>query len=376
MFRISDLKQPVLGISPMDGVTDSAMRYITKKYGNPDIIYTEFTHVHGLCVAGDKLLHHFRYDPIERPIIAQIYGKEPIYFYHAAKIVCALGFDGLDINMGCPAKTVEQSGSGAALIRTPDLAKEIVQACKDGVRDWVVNGELTGLANRTLTALNEMIQSNLKKHENYKGTESTGYRNLMTNVNTAGNTTEGVTDGAVTYTREEIPVSVKTRIGYDSPITAEWITKICEAKPEWLAVHGRTLKQMYTGNADWNELKIAVESSNVPVLVNGDIKTRDDFDTIMKLTGAHGALIGRATNGNPWVFDELRGTHTTKSFDEIKKVIIEHTAKFVEEVPDPKGFFQMRKHLAWYISGIENATELRVKLMQATSLEDVVRILN
>jgi tRNA-dihydrouridine synthase B len=363
MFRITDLKQPVLGISPMDGVTDSAMRYITKKYGNPDIIYTEFTHVHGLCVAGDKLLHHFRYDPIERPIIAQIYGKEPEYFYHAAKMVCALGFDGLDINMGCPAKTVEQSGSGAALIRTPELAKEIVQACKDGVRDWVATGELTGLANRTKEALNEMIAKNLKKHENYTGEKTIGFRNLMTNTDNSE------------YVREEISVSVKTRIGYDSPITAEWISKICEAKPEWLAVHGRTLKQLYTGNADWNELKIAVETSNVPVLVNGDIKTKQDFDTVQELTGSYGALIGRALYGNPWVFDELRGTHTPKSFEEIKKVIIEHTEKFVEEVPDPKGFFQMRKHLSWYISGIENATELRTKLMQATSLEDVKRIL-
>jgi tRNA-dihydrouridine synthase len=368
MFRITDLKQPVLGISPMDGVTDSAMRYITKKYGNPDVIYTEFTHVHGLCVAGDKLLHHFRYDPIERPIIAQIYGKEPEYFYHAAKMVCALGFDGLDINMGCPAKTVEQSGSGAALIRTPELAKEIVLACKKGVQDWVKTGELTGLTSRTREAVDEMIQKNLKKHENYTGEKTIGYRNLMTNKKD--------TDGNLKSEREEISVSVKTRIGYDSPITAQWISTICEAKPEWLAVHGRTLKQLYTGNADWNELKIAVETADVPVLVNGDIKTKEDFETVTQLTGAYGALVGRALYGNPWVFEEFRGKEIKHSFEDIKKVIIEHTEKFVEEVPDPKGFFQMRKHLSWYISGIENATELRIKLMQATSLEDVKRILN
>lgn len=365
MFRITDLKQPILGISPMDGVTDSAMRYITKKYGNPDIIYTEFTHVHGLCVAGDKLLHHFKYDPIERPIIAQIFGKEPEYFYHVAKMVCALGFDGVDINMGCPAKTVAQSGSGASLIRTPELAKEIILACKEGVKHWVENGNLTGITSRTQKAVDEMIQLNLKKHEDYTGEETIGYRNLMTNRK-----------GSSQYPRDVISVSVKTRIGYDSPITAEWILHLNEVKPEWLAVHGRTLKQMYTGNADWNELKIAVESTNIPVLVNGDIKTKDDFEKVIELTGAYGALIGRATYGNPWIFEELRGKKNELSFDEIKKVIIEHTEKFVEEVPDPKGFFQMRKHLSWYISGIENASELRTKLMQASSLQDVKRILS
>ncbi len=367
MFKITDLKQPVLGISPMDGVSDSAFRYITKKYGNPDIIYTEFTHVHGLCVAGDNLLHHFVYDPIERPIIAQIYGKEPEYFYHAAKMVCALGFDGIDINMGCPAKTVAQSGSGAALIRTPELAKEIVAATKKGVEDWVANGELTGLAGRTQRALDEMIATHIRKHDGFVGEKSVGMNNLFAKKDN--------------LQREKISVSVKTRIGYDSPITAEWISKIAEAKPDWLAVHGRTLKQMYTGFADWNELKIAVECTDIPVLVNGDIKTKADLEKVLELTGAYGALIGRALEGNPWAFREMRGenfkeNHAPVAWELTKKIIIEHTRKFVEDKPDPKAFFQMRKHLSWYINGVENATEIRVKLMQATSLEDVINILS
>ncbi len=362
MFRVSDLKKPVLAISPMDGVSDSAFRYITKKYGNPDLIYTEFTHVHGLCVAGDKLLHHFVYDPIERPILAQIYGKEPEYFYHASKIVCAMGFDGLDINMGCPAKTVALSGSGAGLIRTPELAKEIVAACKEGVRDWVSNGELTGLAGRTEEALFQMIDDHIKKHDGFVGERSAGHSNLLAKKEN----TE----------RKEIPVSLKTRIGYDVPITAQWISTIAEAKPEWIAVHGRTLKQMYTGFADWNELKIAVECTDIPVLVNGDIKTKEDFEKVMNLTGAYGALIGRALEGNPWAFKEMRGETVDKSFETVKKVIIEHTQKFIQDKPDPKAFFQMRKHLSWYISGFDNATEIRIKLMQASNIDDVINVLN
>jgi nifR3 family TIM-barrel protein len=347
MFNISQLKNPVIGLSPMDGVTDAADRFIIKKYGNPDIMYTEFTHVQGLCIAGDNLLHHFIYDEIERPIIGQIYGKEPEYFYHAAKMIAYLGFDGVDINMGCPAKTVTASGAGAGLIRTPDLAREIIAAVREGVKHWSETGKFTGLSNRTLKALEEMKP----------GRE---YRDL-------------------------IPVSVKTRIGYDQPITESWISNLNQAKPDWLAVHGRTLKQMYTGEANWDELKIAVETAGVPVLVNGDIQTKEDLAEVLELTKAHGALIGRATYGNPWVFKELRMTNYelreeektyTPSLNDRFNVLLEHTQKFIEVYPDPKAFFQMRKHFGWYCKGFDGASETRVKLMQAKSIEDVREIIS
>jgi len=337
--KILDLKYPVLGLSPMDGVTDSAYRFITKKFGKPDLIFTEFTNVIGLSMAGHHVLKDFHYDKSQKPIVAQIYGKNPEYFYHAAKIACELDFDAVDINMGCPAKNVASSGSGAALIKTPELAKEIIAATKEGVKHWAENGELTGLPTKTKNAI--------KKLEREIGVEITE--------------------------RKEIPVSVKTRIGFSEPITEQWISTVASMNPAWISVHGRTLKQMYTGEADWLEIKKAVEITDIPVLANGDVKTYDDFKKILEVTGAFGALIGRGSYGNPWIFQgkNIEDVPLKEKFN----VLIEHTKRFVELNPDPKAFVQMRKHFGWYVKGFDGAKEAREKLMRANSITDVELIL-
>ncbi len=337
--KILNLEYPVLGLSPMDGVTDSAYRYITKKYGNPDLIFTEFTNVIGLSVAGHHVLKDFHYDKSQKPIVAQIYGKDPEYFYHAAKIACELNFDAVDINMGCPAKNVASSGSGAALIKTPELAKEIIAATKEGVRHWVEDGKLTGLPTKTKNAI--------KALENEIGIEP--------------------------HERQMIPVSVKTRIGFSEPITEQWISTVASMNPAWISVHGRTLKQMYLGEANWLEIKKAVEITDIPVLANGDIKTYDDYKRILEVTGAFGALIGRGSYGNPWIFKGRKFEDV--SLEEKIKVLIEHTRKFVELNPDPKAFVQMRKHFGWYIKGFDGAKETREELMRANSTEEVELIL-
>lgn len=325
----------------MDGVSDAAFRFITSKYGEPDIMYTEFVNVMGLCIAGYNTLKELAYDEIERPVIGQIYGKDPEYFYHAAKIICALGFDGVDINMGCPAKNVTQSGSGAALIKTPDLAREIIAAVKKGVEDWVENGELTGINDKTLQA----VEAEVEKH---------------------GLTEKNKVD------RKSIPTSVKTRIGYAEPVTESWIQNLDKADPAWIAVHGRTLKQMYTGLADRNELKKAVNSTDKAVLINGDLENREVALEAIDETGAFGGLIGRGTFGNPWAFNKVA---KEVSFEDRVKVMIEHTEKFIELSPDPRAFFQMRKHFGWYMKGFDGAKELRIKLLTSSSLVEVKEIL-
>ena len=124
----------------MDGVTDAPNRTMHGLYGRPDVVITEFTNVEGLWRGGDRIFRDFLYTPAERPVVAQIFGCQPEYFYKAAHVVCELGFDGLDINMGCPAKTIANKGGGAGLIRVPDIAKAIIRAAQKGVRDWA-NGQ-------------------------------------------------------------------------------------------------------------------------------------------------------------------------------------------------------------------------------------------
>ena len=120
----------------MDGVTDASFRYMTAKHGGPDVTLTEFVNVQSAFHSTHTLLKDFTYSDIERPIVPQIYGKTPELFYRVAHVVCELGFDGLDINMGCPARKVAATGCGAALTRVPQLAREIIRAVKRGIQDW------------------------------------------------------------------------------------------------------------------------------------------------------------------------------------------------------------------------------------------------
>lgn len=370
MNSIFKINEPIVGLAPMDGVSDSPFRFITKKYGDPDLMVTEFTNVMGMCIAGDKIFDVFHYDESQRPIIGQIYGKEPEYFYHASKIIMALGFDGVDINMGCPAKNVASSGAGAGLIRTPDLAREIISAVKEGINHWKESKQLTGLSERSQKAFNEIL--NLKmlellkidsKSQNLQNLEKEymGLNNLLSNF-------------YAEFTPKEIPVSVKTRIGFDKPITEQWIGNLDRETPSWITIHGRTLKQMYEGKADWNEIKKGVNSTRAPVLANGDIKTKDDFNEVLKITGARGALIGRASFGDPLIFSKIRDQEI-KNID-IRDLIIEHTKKFIELYPDPKAFFKMRKYFGWYIKGFYGASVLRVKLMQVSTINELEDLLN
>ena len=128
----------------MDGITDAPFRYITAKHGGPDVTLTEFVNIQSALYSPHTLTKDFTYSEIERPVVAQIYGKTPELFYKVAQVVCELGFDGLDINMGCPAKNVAASGCGAALIRTPELAREISPAAKAGIADWQRGQTLAG----------------------------------------------------------------------------------------------------------------------------------------------------------------------------------------------------------------------------------------
>src|SRR5438876_806636 len=143
------IPQPIIGLSPMDGVTDPAFRFIVARYGKPDVQVTEFINVDEVCHGGEAAWQQLQYAEIERPIVAQIYGADPDKFYQVAQVVCELGFDGVDINMGCPSKNVSARGCGAALIRNPPLVRgngdvESLQDLVARARETQVHGVLIG----------------------------------------------------------------------------------------------------------------------------------------------------------------------------------------------------------------------------------------
>ena len=367
---------PILGLSPMDGVTDAPMRKLIALTSKPDVIMTEFVNVEGLARGAVKMLEDFEYDECERPVVAQIYGTEIDSFYQVAFVVCELGFDGVDINMGCPAKKVAHRGAGAGLINTPDHAKKIIDVVQKAVSDFSkgMTMEEAGIRPKVITRVREMQKKILSR------------------------------GGSIL--KEKIPVSVKTRMGVQEIVAEHWMEHLLEKNIQAITLHGRTLKQGYSGEANWEIIKKAGKiiadynksldsarepsSEKTPVLFlgNGDIQSFDDAQEKIAQAEISGALIGRATFGNPWIFSEKNPLHFDEAdlseeevLEEEKRIekmrkekCLEHCRLFEEIFPN-RPFFIMRKHLGWYMKHFSGSRELRKQLMLANSSDEVQKIL-
>lgn len=337
--------QPIIGLSPMDGITDQPFRFITKKYGQPDVVFTEFTSVEGLGHGATQLLRDFVYDETQRPIVAQIYGTTPAFFEQAAVILCTLGFDGIDINMGCPAKNVAHSGAGAALIKTPELAQAIIRATHKGVLDWQNGRTVADCPDITTKIATEVEQRATQLPAHYQD------RSRI------------------------VPVSVKTRVGFDQPVIAEWIPRLLETEPAVISLHGRTLRQGYAGEASWAAIGQAAElvrPTSTLILGNGDVRSREDALARVQQFGVNGVLIGRASFGNPYVFRPRDFAPSTS----IYAIALEHARLFEATYGSSERFHfaPMRKHLGWYVRNFANAKQVRIELFQSNSATQVEEI--
>lgn len=337
-----NLKKPIIGLAPMDGVTDPAFRYMVASTCKPSVMFTEFVNVEGLARGAEKMLPGFFYSAKERPIVAQLFGTEVDSFYKAAVLICYLGFDGIDINMGCPVNKIASKGSGAALIKNPKLAKKIIKSVLKGINDFA-NG--ISLEN---AGVHENIISFIKKNKKMFG-------------------------GIILKKpdRKIIPLSVKTRIGYDKICAEEWAKSLIDFGVKIITMHGRTLKQLYSGEANWEVLgKVAkiCKKNDVMFFGNGDISSLDDAKEKIKKYGCDGVLIGRATNGNPWFFGGKE-----PSLKDRLSTIKKHVKYFEKLSYLP--FQTLKKHLAWYTKGFEGAKEMRMSFMQAQSGKDIDAII-
>jgi tRNA-dihydrouridine synthase len=353
------LPRPVIGLSPMDGVTDAAFRLITARLGKPDVIFTEFTHVHDVCRGPEFLLDSLRYDEAERPIVAQLYGKDPELFYQAAHVVCELGFNGLDINMGCPSRNVASSGSGAGLIKTPDLAHAIIRAARQGIADWTAGQSLDAAGLKAARA--EIV------HRLNAGRKSP--------------------PAAV---RSAIPLSVKTRLGYDEVIVERWIEHLLIESPAVISLHGRTLQQMYRGEADWAAIGRAaqlVRGTDTLLFGNGDVQSLSDVVRRVGATGVDGVLVGRAALGAPWFFREKeearRRAQTAEAWEDAPwtpsladrfEILLAHARQFDADQGRDQ-FRRMRKHLGWYCKGFPYAAALRARMFLVSSVAEAEAVI-
>ena len=319
------LPKPILVLAPMADVTDAAFRRMIAKYsaheradgtvGGPDVMWTEFVAADGLVRATpegkEKLMADLLYSEEERPIVAQLFTSNPEHMEYAAKLCRELGFDGIDINMGCPDRSIEKQGCGAAMIKNPDSAREIIRAAMRG----------------------------------------------------AG----------------KVPVSVKTRVGYNRDQLEEWLPAILKESPAAVTVHARTRKEMSKVPARWERVQRAVEirnelKSETLILGNGDAESLEDARRKAELSGADGVMLGRAIFGNPWLFHPEKDVATV-SLEERLQVMVEHTKLFVELLPF-KNFSIMKKHYKAYVNSFPGAAELRAELMEKNStaeIEEVVK---
>lgn len=303
----SKLKRPFFVMAPMANVTDTAFRTLFVKYGKPDVIWTEFVSADGLCSSGrDVLLRDLAFSNAERPIVAQLFSSDPDKMFEAAQLIEKLGFDGLDINMGCPDRSIERQGAGASHIKDPSLAKEIIKSARLGA--------------------------------------------------------------------PSLPISVKTRIGYNKNEINTWIRDLLNEKLTALTVHLRTRKEMSDVPAHWELMPEIIRlrdeiSPKTLIIGNGDVYSMEEAHKRVRESGCDGVMIGRGIFGNPWFFNGSSVSDIPPK--ERLLVMLEHVKLFDKLLSDIKNFSIMKKHFKAYVSGWDGARELRVKLMDAKNLKEV-----
>jgi nifR3 family TIM-barrel protein len=305
------LPKPFFVLAPLEDVTDAAFRRLIAHHGKPDVMFTEFTSADGLVLATEsgkaKILKKMLYSENERPIVAQLFSANPERMEVACRMIADLGFDGIDINMGCPDRAIEKGLCGSGMIKHPVLAKEIIRAAKRG----------------------------------------------------AG----------------KLPVSVKTRIGYVNNEISTWVPNLLEEGIAALTIHARTRNEMSQVPARWEHVKEVVDirhSLGVDTLIigNGDLQNLEDARAKVAAAGCDGAMLGRAIYGNPWLFAE----HIPTPKERIE-VLIEHIKLFDKLLGGVVNFATMKKHFKSYISGWDNAKELRISLMETNNALDAIALL-
>ena len=302
--------------APMAGISNSAYRRIIKEMG-PGLIYAEMVSDKAITFGSKKTIDMLYMTESERPISQQIFGSDKKSFVEAAKFIYEnMHPDIIDINMGCPVpKVAISSQAGSALLKDPDKVYEIVKAVKESV---------------------------------------------------------------------PIPVTVKIRSGWDANSkNATVIAKKCEeAGADAIAIHARTRSQGYSGKADWNMIKQVKESVSIPVIGNGDIFSCYDAKRMLDTTGCDFVMIGRGSLGNPWLIKECveyleNGTIPKEvRFEEKIDMIKKHLNLLRETKNDKVALLEIRTHIAYYLKGLKNSSELKNMIFKTKSFEEIEALLN
>ena len=318
-----------LFLAPLAGVSDRAFRDVCRAEG-AEYTVSEMVSAKALCyeqrtkkeAAPTKTAPLASVYESEMPMAIQLFGCEPDFMAEAARLIEEMSYRGctsdtppaaIDINMGCPVHKIVGNGEGSALMKNPALAADIVRAVRRAV---------------------------------------------------------------------SLPVTVKIRAGWDADsINApEMAKRLEDAGAALIAVHGRTRAQMYAPSADLGVIADVKKSVSVPVVGNGDILSAADAIRMYEQTGCDGVMIARGALGNPWLFAEIRallegGVYTPPTLAERMETALSQIAFMVEEKGERIAMAEARKHLSWYIKGIDGAAAARLAINTASTLAEMTAIL-
>jgi nifR3 family TIM-barrel protein len=311
-MRIGTLELPGdLFVAPLAGISNPPFRVMAYRHG-ADLAFTEMVAVEGLARRIKACRALLSRAPGERHLAVQLFGKDPARFAEAAKVAEGEGADLIDINLGCPARKVVGSGSGSALMRDPAKAGAIVAAVR----------------------------------------------------------------GAVA-----VPVTAKIRAGYEKRVEGwrEVASALVDAGVDAITLHPRFREQMFAGSADWSLIAALVSHVRVPVIGNGDVRTPEDYRRMKEETGCAGVMIGRGFIGHPWLLAAIKADAAGRSFPEpgraeVLDELLFHLRMEVDHIGS-HGVAAFRKHLVRYTKSWPGISHLRPILMQATTVEEVERIL-
>lgn len=307
-------KQFPLILAPMAGVTDIAYREICRAMG-ADFSFTEMVSAKGIHYGGAATARLLRTSPLERPAGVQLFASDPDILASTIRTITD-GNNGeivvIDINMGCPAHKIVSNGEGSALMKNLPLASRLIKAAVKA---------------------------------------------------------------------SSLPVTVKFRKGFDegSVNAVEFARMAEESGASMLTLHGRTREAMYSGSADWDIIAEVKSHSGIPVIGNGDVFSGDDAVRMLKHTACDGIMVARGAEGNPFIFNEIKAALNGEIWQkptEAERIdkALEH-AKLLVEYKGERAIIEMRKHVAWYVRGMRDATALRVSVNSAKTLEEMTALM-
>ncbi|MBR6420111.1 MAG: tRNA dihydrouridine synthase DusB [Oscillospiraceae bacterium] len=295
-------------LAPMASVADTAYRTLCKQHG-ACMTTGELISAKGLCYGSKGSAELCRITEAERPMGLQLFGSEPEFMAEGVRRMLDFAPDWIDINMGCPVPKVVTQGAGSALMKTPELAEEIVRA-------------------------------------------------------------------AVKAADGKLPITVKMRIGWDEAHVnaAEFAKRMEGAGADTICVHGRTRTQFYSGEADWSQIAAVKQAVSVPVIGSGDVTSGEDALRMYRETGCDLVMVGRATYGNPWIFEEIAAAVAGKPYQapevpERLREMLRHIRMILDtsDKPEKLAMREARKHALWYLRGEPHAAAFRARSAQLST---------